>query len=247
VAPLVAADLAELRSAGKLRVLVASDEEPLFFRLEGTGEPGLERDLIEGFASLQGLKVEAVPVAHFETIVSDLIEGKGDVISGIIDNEERRKQIDFTSEVLPARHVAVACKPAAAPQTLSELRRGQVGTIRGTTWTAAATAAGVPAARLKTFPDMATLLEALCAARITVAVVSVSDATLGLRREPRLRAGVLLGEAQSAAWGVRKTDPALRKALDEYLGNARRGPTWSRLVVKYFGSDALTILGRASH
>jgi ABC-type amino acid transport substrate-binding protein len=244
--PLLSADLPDLRSGGKLRVLVSADEEPLFFRLAGAGEPGFERELMEGFASLQGLKLEVVPVQRFETILSDLLAGRGDLISGIIDNDERRQQIDFTSEVLPARHVAVACAPASAPQTLEQLRRERVGTIRGTTWIAAATDAGIKAASLKTFPEMGPLLEALCSGRIGAAVMSVSDATLGLRQEPRLRPGVLLGRPESAAWGVRKTDPALLKALDEYLGNARRGQTWSRLAVKYFGNDALTILGRAS-
>ena len=34
-------------------------------------------------------------------------------------------------------------------------------------------------------------------------------------------------------------------ALNEYLGNQRRTPTWNRLVVKYFGSAAPDILRRA--
>jgi hypothetical protein len=37
----------------------------------------------------------------------------------------------------------------------------------------------------------------------------------------------------------------LRQALDEHIANARRGPTWGRLIVKYFGAQALTVLGRA--
>ena len=29
-----------------------------------------------------------------------------------------------------------------------------------------------------------------------------------------------------------------------YLGNVRRGPSWSRLLVQYFGDQALQVLGR---
>jgi ABC-type amino acid transport substrate-binding protein len=137
--PLAAADLPELRSRGTLRVLVSADEEPLFFNLGGSGEPGFERELLQGFASLQGLKVEPVPVSRFETIVSDLVGGKGDVITGIIDNEGRRKQIDFTSEVLPARHVAVTCKPAPVLEAVERTRR--FARRWTSTW---ATPAGVP-------------------------------------------------------------------------------------------------------
>jgi hypothetical protein len=35
------------------------------------------------------------------------------------------------------------------------------------------------------------------------------------------------------------------KALDEYIENLRRTPTWSRLVVKYFGERAPDVLKKA--
>jgi hypothetical protein len=59
-----------------------------------------------------------------------------------------------------------------------------------------------------------------------------------------LRAGVTVGTPGRIAWAVRKGDTALGAALSEYLGHVRRGPTWSRLVVKYFGDQALVVLGR---
>jgi ABC-type amino acid transport substrate-binding protein len=44
---------------------------------------------------------------------------------------------------------------------------------------------------------------------------------------------------------VRKADASLREALDQYLDGTRKTGNWSRLVVRYFGDDALNILGRA--
>jgi ABC-type amino acid transport substrate-binding protein len=44
---------------------------------------------------------------------------------------------------------------------------------------------------------------------------------------------------------VRKSDVALRKALNEYIENLRRTDTWSRLVVKYFGEMAPDVLRKA--
>ena len=49
----------------------------------------------------------------------------------------------------------------------------------------------------------------------------------------------------TVAWAVRKEDNALRTSLDDYLTNVRRSETWSRLVVQYFGDQALAVLGRA--
>jgi membrane-bound lytic murein transglycosylase MltF len=54
-----------------------------------------------------------------------------------------------------------------------------------------------------------------------------------------------VGAPGTVAWAVRKEDTALRVALDDYLANMRRSPSWSRLVVQYFGNQALTVLGRA--
>jgi hypothetical protein len=39
-------------------------------------------------------------------------------------------------------------------------------------------------------------------------------------------------------------DAALRQALNAYLRDLRQSPAWSRLIVKYFGEDALAVLGR---
>src|SRR5262249_40657803 len=101
-------------------------------------------------------------------------------------------------------------------------------------------------AKVQYFPDRVPLLEALKADKISATVMSVSDLTLAMRHDPGLQAGLFLGDPGSAGWAVRKSDPVLRQALDEYLGDIRKGPSWSRLVVKYFGEDALSVLGRAA-
>lgn len=242
---LEALDLQEIKSRGVLRVLVSADEETAMFNFKPGGEPGFERELIEAFARLHRLKVEPVPIQRFEGILDDLNAGKGDLITGIIANEARRKVIDFTEEVLPARHLAVSLKPHRVVQTLEQLREEQVGVIKGSSWASAAHEAGVPETRTEGFIDRIALFEALENGKITAMVMSVSDFTLALRRHPKFEAGVFVGPAGSAAWGVRKSDTALRKAVDEYLEGARKGGTWSRLIVKYLGQDALSVLKAA--
>ena len=54
-----------------------------------------------------------------------------------------------------------------------------------------------------------------------------------------------MGPPGSLAFGVRKDVPRLKHALDEYVTNLRRTPTWGRLVVKYFGDRAPELLKRA--
>jgi len=83
-------------SANRLRVLVAADEEPEMFSFEPGSAPGLEREMIEGFARLHGMRLEVVPVTNFDQIIPTLRAGQGDVILGIVDTEARRELVGFT-------------------------------------------------------------------------------------------------------------------------------------------------------
>ena len=85
-----------------------------------------------------------------------------------------------------------------------------------------------------------TSLKQLHSARVAV----VPDSIQQRRRNPDIQLGLSLGAAQSSAWGVRKSDPELRRALDAYLTEFRRQPGWSRLLVTYVGDDALLVLGQ---
>jgi ABC-type amino acid transport substrate-binding protein len=205
----------------------------------------MEREMIEGFARLHKLEMRPVPVKDWDDIIPALLRGDGDVILGINDTEARRKQVDLTREVMPSRHVVLTRKPDAPIQELAALRAVKVGVPFGTTWAEAAASAGVPARHLVDLPDMKTILAALRARRIVASVVPLADATLALRGDPDLQAGMFVGPAGRAAWAVRKTDPDLKRALDEHLEASRRTGSWSRLVVKYYGEAALRVLDRA--
>lgn len=239
------ADLPEIQERGLLRVIAAEGEQPEMFDFDPDPEkPGLEREMLEGFARLKRLKLAIVPVKAFTDRIPSLLRGDGDVVVGLVDTAERRKQIDFTAEVLPVRHVVVTHKPAAPVKAVEELRRRTVGTIRGTTWARETLAAGVPESQVVYLADTEPMLEALAAGRVEAAVMTISDFTLAATRRPGLEPGVFVGEASHAAWGVRKTDPKLKAELDAYIENLRSGASWNRLIVKYFGEKALTVLGR---
>jgi ABC-type amino acid transport substrate-binding protein len=161
-----------------------------------------------------------------------------------VDTVERRKQIAFTAEVLPVRHLVVTQKPATTVRSVEDLRKRKAGTIRGTTWARETLAAGVPESQVEYFPDTEPMLEALAAGRVDAVVMTVSDFTLAVSRHPGLEPGLYLGEASRAAWGVRKQDVELKAELDDYIQNLRSGASWNRLIVKYFGEKALDVLGR---
>lgn len=76
-------------------------------------------------------------------------------------------------------------------------------------------------------------------------VATLEHAIAERHEDPAIQLGVFVGPPTSLAYGVRKQDTGLLAALDEYVGNLRRTPTWSRLVVKYFGAEAPEILRKA--
>jgi ABC-type amino acid transport substrate-binding protein len=141
--------------------------------------------------------------------------------------------------------VAVTRKPAPAVVDLAALKAlPSVGAIKGAKPAEAATQEGVAASSLRLFETRDGLLEALHGNKVAAVVLPISELALAVREFPDLQAGVTVGPPGRISWAVRKEDEALRAALDEHLLNVRRGATWSRLVVKYFGEQALTVLLR---
>lgn len=239
-----ASDLKQVEARGTLRVLVSADESPEMFSFDSASKPGLEREILEGFARLRRVKLEVVKAAQFEEVIPSLVRDQADLATGIIDTEARRKQVAFTVEILPSRLLLVGRGPRP-PRSPADLGGDRVGTIQGTSWAETAIAAGVPAATIDAFADTPALLAALKARRVPVILLSLSDFLLLRRADRDLRAGPFLGAPKSAAWALRREDRELHKALNDYLENLRRTPSWGRMAVSYFGDDALALLGRA--
>lgn len=241
------ADLAQVKERGTLRVLVViTARQPEFISLEPGQPPGFDSEILEGFAKLQRLKVEMVPVHGWDELIPSLLAGKGDLIAGRFSvTESRLKQIEFTHEVFPTRHLVVTRRPHRVVRTLDELRKERVGTVKATSLAEAVAAAGVPRSQVDDDVPAGGLSDALKAGRVTAVVWGLEQAITAARTDPDIQLGLFLGEPGSLAYGVRRDDPQLKHALDEYIQNVRRTPTWSRLVVKYFGENAPEVLRSA--
>jgi membrane-bound lytic murein transglycosylase F len=242
-APAGGVDLPEIEKRGTLRVLAVPGSGQ-FFALDGGGAPGFDREILEGFARLRKLRLEPVSVASWDALLPALAEGRGDLAAGgITATDARRRTVDFTSEVFPSRMVAMTRKPTPAVTTLAQLRALKVGTIRGTSL--AETLGGLAVPSVDDGVPPGGLPEALRSGRVAAIVMGVEDAIAVQRKDPAIQIGLFLGPKGSLAFAVRKSNPALRQALDDYLANLRRTPTWSHLVVQYFGESALEILQKA--
>jgi ABC-type amino acid transport substrate-binding protein len=114
-------DLPGIKARGVLRVIAQKDEAPELFNLRA-GEPGFEREVVDGFAKLHSLTIEPVVMATAADRIPALNASRGDLIIGIVDLPERRRQAAFSVEVLPVRHMVLTHKPHPAIQTLEAFR-----------------------------------------------------------------------------------------------------------------------------
>ncbi len=227
----------------RLRVLVPSDETPEMFSFDTKGQPGFERELIEGFCRIHGLTLDVVKVADFEQIIPMLKRGEGDVITGIVDTEARRQKVAFTSEVFPVRHMAISRRPGAVVRTVDELRALRVGVIPGTTWEQAVIDAGVPKGRRVAFRDAELLVAGLRGGQVDAIVMTVFDFALAKKHDAELVAGAFVGKAGAAALAVRPEDGRLLEALNGYLQGIRQAR--HTLLFKYLSEEALTLIAQA--
>jgi ABC-type amino acid transport substrate-binding protein len=243
-----ARDLDEVETRGTLRVVVWTENLPELFAVKlGSTSTGLEQELLQAFAALHKLKLEVVPVATLDARIPALLKGQGDLVAGgLVDTEQRRKLVDFTAELFPIRHLVLTRKPTPPITTLEQLRATRVGTIKGSSWAEQVAAAEVPPANVDdSYTSASGVIAALKQGAVKAVVISAVWAVVEVRKDPELQLGLMLGAPTSVGWAVRKDEPKLRAVLDDYINNVRRTPTWSRLVVKYFGESGLEILKKS--
>ena len=227
----------------RLRVLVPADEMPEMFSFDTKGQPGFERELIEGFCRSHGLALDVVQVKDFDQIIPMLQRGEGDVITGIVDTEARRQKVAFTSEVFPVRHMAISRRPGPAVKQIEDLRSIRVGMIPGTTWEQAVIDAGVPKSKRVAFHDAELLVAGLRSGQVDAVVMTVFDFALAKRHDAELMAGAFVGKPGAAALAVRQGDGRLLEALNDYLVGMRQAR--HTLLFKYLSEEALTLIAQA--
>jgi ABC-type amino acid transport substrate-binding protein len=241
----LAADGFELKVPGTLRVICGVDDLPELFVVNRP--EGVEREMLEGFARLHQLRIETLQAQRMPDRIPWLLEGRGDMIAGgLVATDARRKLLAFAAETFPIRHAAITRRPHPRVDTVEDLRLQRIAVTQGSSWAEQALLAGVPRANLDdSYTDSRQVLGALRAGKASCSVMSVIGAMAERRRDPALEIGVMIGTPTGMGFAVRKDQPRLLAALNDYVLATRKTPTWSRLVVKYLGPDALEVLKKS--
>jgi membrane-bound lytic murein transglycosylase MltF len=219
-----------------IRVLVHYSRSKFFV---ASGEPrGYEHDLLKEFEAFYNKRrkkrelevpVVFVPV-RFDDLIPMLLAGHGDVAAGLITiTGERARQVTFTQPYIRnVSEVIVANAAAPVVASLDDLSGRKVHVLKGSSLAASlkglnerlAKARRLPVRIVEMPPSASTedLLEMVNAGIFEYTAADDHVARLWARVLPKLRVEApFLSEGNSIAWAVRRDNPRLRAALNEFI------------------------------
>lgn len=247
-------DLEGLLAKGRIRVLTTFNKTNFFIsenRLHGF-EYSLLRDYDKALNKPRdgkGLHVvmEFIPVPRNQ-LIPRLKEGLGDIAAaGLIITPEREKQVDFTDPYLTdVAEVVVTHRKTRGIRTLEDLSGRNVYVRTSSSYHESLLAlnhrfsgAGRPPVNIIKVDESleaGDILEMVNAGAIQITIADDmiariwSDVFDNLRVHPDLK----LREGSQIAWMVRKGSPELRKSLNAFLKNHRKGTLMGNIYFKRY-------------
>ncbi len=234
-------ELADLRAKGTMVIGILGTDEPLSFVDPATrGYAGYEIDLGNALAKRLGLKAQFQQLAVAARI-PELQQGRVDILAAsLTHNREREALIDFSlTTFVTGQRVMV--KAGSGITRLAQLANAKVVAVKGGTQEGNARRM-IPGVEVVTFE---TSQQAYQAFRQGKGVAYVNDeislmgdlSKLGERRNDF----VLLPEnldAQSLALGLRKGEPALKRAIDDALRDIEKTGEAEAIWRRWMGPDS---------
>jgi ABC-type amino acid transport substrate-binding protein len=232
-----AATAAAAPATATLHVL-AYETPPFFYRENGQSQ-GLEYEILQYYAKAKGLTLRVTWVPQYETMLSRLAGGEGDVAAGTLTiTPERQQQLDFSAPYFPVRVILIEPKDRTTT-SLAALAGATLATIKGTTYEEALSK--VPNSHMVYGVTEDDLLRLVVEGKARAAAAD-SALVLGLMRKyPQLHAGMPLSPEQGLGFAMRKGSP-LQAQLSQHIAQLKAGRIYYRLLDKYFGAEAAKLV-----
>jgi ABC-type amino acid transport substrate-binding protein len=224
--------------AQSLHVL-AYETKPFSYR-EPDGTPaGLEIDILKYFARGSGRSLEIEWADDWDLLVERMVAGDADIVAGTMTITPKREEVlDFSASYFPVR-VMLVTRKGDAVSSLDELAGSRLATVPGTTYEEVLSR--VPDATFVYGTMEDELFEAI---RSGAARAAAADSGIALRllgQFPELELGMALTEEQHWGFAMPKGS-ALKPELDETLTKLRGSGIYHRLLNKYLGAAAATLV-----
>ena len=235
-------DLLSIVQKGEINVLTLSGSMSYFIY---KGEPkGYEYELIRSFADSLHLKV-TIRLAENETkLMSMLLEGEGDVIAyNIPVTNEGKETVRYCGNEVINEQVLIqrANRGDTLLKDVTDLIGKDVWVIHNSKYYKRLEnlndelGGGI---RIRTIEkDTVTvedLIEMVSKGKIRY---TISDADMAKNNKTyfnNIHIALVVGHPQRSSWAVRKTNPALAKAIDQWFEDNRNAPQYKRILKRYF-------------
>ena len=229
--------LSALKERGELRVAMTGMYPPFNFYDEKGALTGFDVDVSNEIARRLRLEPKLVAL-KWDGILAGLLAGRYDVIIGSMAiTPERQNAVDFTEPYYVSGAQIFAKEGSEVVGKGGDLSGAVVGVNLGTTYEAALQKRpGVK--EIRTYGGIPEILQDLATGRVHA---FVTDRLVGLyaakqQRQPIVPVGELLF-TERIGIALKREQPDLRAALNRALGDMRRDGTYTRLSVKWFGTD----------
>ncbi len=213
-------DINSLQQRGELRILIHSQQE---LYLPRNGRPqDIDVDMLERFASEQGLELTLIAVEKYENLMPYLLEGKGDIIAANMTvTEQRQQQLAFSVplDLISEHLISSKNNPLTA---LSQLSERQLAVQKGTSFwiTAEKLQAEFTGLKIKTLAGEMSHDEVFDFISQNPEYLTLADsnviATLEAYRED-LNASGPLANKRPTAWAVRPGNTQLLTLLNQFI------------------------------
>ena len=224
-------------------MLFAFLEEPPFCFTDAAGAVrGCDVELASAVCDRLGLPFEPIET-EFANLLPRLADGRWTMTTGLFVSEERKQLVDFSRPIwaLTDGLLVAADNPRglAGYRSIAAYGSALLGVITDQVQYRTALENDVPPDRIRMFATQSEAADAVAAGQVH-AYASVALAHRGyltrMSEAPLAAINVPSSERQPAfgAFALRKTDAALRKAVDACLGDILGG-RWHRDLMKRYG------------
>lgn len=201
-----------------LRLAVERDYPPFVFVGPDMQAQGLSIDMLRLVQEITGLRVVEQAPAPLQTLLSDLLEGKADLITSLHPNPERAAFLEFTRPYIRVPGILVVRTdhtPMATANALNALHGRPVAVGHGYAVEAAMRKAH-PQVAWQAVSDDTQALQGVADGRFEAAVADAASVayivqTQGLQG---LRSAGRVGFDYDLSFGIRQGQPGLRERID---------------------------------
>jgi polar amino acid transport system substrate-binding protein len=239
--PVLANQLADIKTAGKLNCGVLTNSPPLGFQDPKTREPaGYEIELCGMFAKYLGVTPQLTAVSP-QTRMAELTQGRVDILAALLSySKERAEQVDFSGAYI-AEDFNFVVLDSASIKTVDELKGQRIGLVKGSVLIPL-TEKRIPDAHVLSFETSSASFLALQQGKVKATVYRYSEGKAVQRNAgSEIKALRFLDEpllSMPSGFAFRKGSPELVKAADDFLAGLEKSGDGQKLYDKWLGKDS---------